>query len=330
MIKRLHLENFTAFDELTMDFSPGINLIIGVNGTGKTHILKVLYAMLTAPEEELYISGKIIKTFLPDERDLGRLIKRMKYISKIEVATDDGTFDFGFDDNTTMGGGLGQVDELASTVYIPVKEMLANAPGFRSLYNLREIHFEAVYVDIIDKALLPPLKNSLSEAQQNLLMSLQEVMEGEVTIKGERFYLSDKQGELEFTLLAEGIRKFALLWLLIRNGSLQSGSTLFWDEPEANLNPALMKTLVKVLIELQRQGVQIFIATHNYVLLKEFELQTEPQDSIRFFSLARDKATKDISCRAGDDYLSIVPNKISEAHIEIYDKEMRRSLGGVL
>jgi len=38
------------------------------------------------------------------------------------------------------------------SVYIPVKEMLANAPGFRSLHAQREIHFEEVYSDILDHA----------------------------------------------------------------------------------------------------------------------------------------------------------------------------------
>lgn len=31
------------------------------------------------------------------------------------------------------------------SVYIPVKEMLANAPGFQSLYAKREIDFEEIY-----------------------------------------------------------------------------------------------------------------------------------------------------------------------------------------
>ena len=42
-IKRLELENFTCFGKVAMDFSPGINVFIGENGTGKTHLLKVLY-----------------------------------------------------------------------------------------------------------------------------------------------------------------------------------------------------------------------------------------------------------------------------------------------
>ena len=34
MITRLHLKNFIAFTDLSIDFSPGINIVIGENGTG--------------------------------------------------------------------------------------------------------------------------------------------------------------------------------------------------------------------------------------------------------------------------------------------------------
>lgn len=41
----------------------------------------------------------------------------------------------------------------------------------------------------------------------------------------------------EFNLVAEGIRKMVLLWQLVKNGTLEKGSVLFWDESEANINP---------------------------------------------------------------------------------------------
>ena len=41
MIEKIEIKNFTAFDELKIDFVPGVNLFIGENGTGKTHILKL-------------------------------------------------------------------------------------------------------------------------------------------------------------------------------------------------------------------------------------------------------------------------------------------------
>ncbi|HIJ26355.1 MAG TPA: ATP-binding protein, partial [Gammaproteobacteria bacterium] len=47
---------------------------------------------------------------------------------------------------------------------------------------------------------------------------------------------------------------------MIQNGTLLQGAVLCWDEPETNLNPRLMKTVVAILIELQRLGVQIFLS----------------------------------------------------------------------
>ena len=62
---------------------------------------------------------------------------------------------------------------------------------------------------------------------------------------------------------------------------------LFWDEPETNLNPRLFGVVIEVLLELQRAGVQIFLATHDYVILKELDLQQQSGDEILFHSLHR-------------------------------------------
>ena len=43
-LTRVRLKNFTAFDELDLELSPGINVLVGANGTGKTHLMKVCYA----------------------------------------------------------------------------------------------------------------------------------------------------------------------------------------------------------------------------------------------------------------------------------------------
>ena len=42
--QNLRLQNFTAFGDVAFEFVPGINVFIGTNGTGKTHLLKVLYS----------------------------------------------------------------------------------------------------------------------------------------------------------------------------------------------------------------------------------------------------------------------------------------------
>ena len=136
-----------------------------------------------------------------------------------------------------------------------------------------------------------------------------------------------KGASIEFTLLAEGFRKLGLLWLLIRNGVLSEGSVLFWDEPETNLNPKLYRLLMHVLLELQRNGVQIFLATHDYIILKELDLQKTDADKVAFHSLHHSETDGEIVCHTSRDYLGIHPNAISEAFSDVYDRVVERSLG---
>uniref|UniRef100_UPI000255583B AAA family ATPase n=1 Tax=Treponema primitia TaxID=88058 RepID=UPI000255583B len=195
--------------------------------------------------------------------------------------------------------------------YIPVKDMTANAPGFSSLYNEREIHFEEIYVDVIRKAFLPLLKGQPDKDRKKLLVKLHDAMNGNVVIENEEFFLRNEQGKLEFTLLAEGFRKLGLLWILLQNGTLLNGSALFWDEPETNLNPKLMQSIVGILLEMQHMGVQIFLATHDYVLLKEFDLQLQDDHQIMFHSLYRNDSGGIEAARC-NSYLDINPNTIAE------------------
>jgi len=151
-------------------------------------------------------------------------------------------------------------------------------------------------------------------------------MEGKVTVKNEEFFLRNRQGNLEFSLLAEGIRKLGLLWLLIQNGTLLNGSVLFWDEPETNLNPKLFGPLIEILLELQRMDVQIFLATHDYVILKELDLRKKENDSVLFHSLFREKKSVQIQYHSTDEYLQIHPNAIQDTFLDLFDRDVKRDL----
>ena len=79
-ITRIQLENFTSFAKLDVEFSPGINVLIGANGTGKTHLLKILYsacAVTTGEDQSKGFAQKIRNVFTPYEGRIGRLARRM-------------------------------------------------------------------------------------------------------------------------------------------------------------------------------------------------------------------------------------------------------------
>jgi energy-coupling factor transporter ATP-binding protein EcfA2 len=333
-LTRIKLKNFTAFKTFDTKLAPGVNIFIGANGTGKTHILKIAYCacQMSNPGAGSF-SSKLVGAFLPYEERLGRLAHRttVSTTAVAEVFRGDRKLRLTFSNHAKTGssakisGKDAWAERPIECAYVPVKEMLANAPGFRSLFALRELHFEQIYADIIDLAFRPILRGPHHPNRKKLLDLLQEAIDGKVVAKKETFFLKNRGRELEFSLLAEGMRKLGLLWLLIQNGTLLDGSVLFWDEPETNLNPRIIGTLVEVLLELQRLGVQILLATHDYVVLKEFDLRSKATDKVQFHALYRDESGV-IQHSATDDYLQIHPNAIADTFLELYDRDVKRDL----
>lgn len=339
MITRLKVNRFTAFSDLDIHFSPGVNVFIGENGTGKTHIMKMLYSACSIAYEKTQttLSQKVMGVFLPD--GIGRLARRAQgptsgYFSvfrKDDKEEDERSVRFKVStqdkDNGKVTNTRWRTSDNLKVVYIPVKDMLANAPGFRSMYELRELHFEEIYKDIIDRALLPAVKGKPSAPRRKLMAKIESVISGRILQKNEHFYLKNDQGELEFTLLAEGYRKLGLLYELIQNETLSKSSILFWDEPEANLNPKIARIVVDVILELQRQGVQVFIATHDYVILKEFELATEKNDKVLFHSLYFEDGI--VKHKSVDKMSAIENSAIDSTYRELLEREIQKKLNNL-
>lgn len=78
MTTKLLADNFTAFQRIDISFSKGINILIGENGTGKTHIMKMIYAACCAADAKApqTLAQKVNSVFLPDSN--GRLVHRAK------------------------------------------------------------------------------------------------------------------------------------------------------------------------------------------------------------------------------------------------------------
>ena len=344
-IKRLVLEKFTVFDNLSVDFAKGINILTGVNGTGKTHILKVLYSACRAThvnKTAVDFPAKLANVFRPDDSQLHRLIKRgVAGNAKIRISS------YRFDKKSgekkaptkplvleinakpqipakSQGEKTWheQSDDLIST-FIPAKEILSNARNLINAITVNNVDFDDTYKDIISAAGVNISKKPDSARTKKYLEILQGITSGSVTIKDEKFYLiTGNQSALEFQLVAEGIRKIALLWQLIKNGTLEKDSILFWDEPEANINPVHIPVLAEMLLELQRDGVQIFIATHDYFVAKYFEVKCKQNDDVKFFSFYKD--AENVLCAGDSSFRDLPRNSILETFIRLYEEEVEK------
>jgi ABC-type transport system involved in cytochrome c biogenesis ATPase subunit len=332
MINSLDVENFTVFKSAHFDFVPGINVFVGANATGKTHLLKLLYVFQVSQMREARSPGfglpheQLLGVFKPEH--MSDVVRKGGGDAKLQAEWNGTPLTISLFSLTGLVGNVaGPWPNVTPPAFIPEKDMLANSVGFMSLVDRREIDFDDTYRDILSLALVPKLRQLNPPDYVDVLNLLAEQMEGTVDVQGERFYLVTKDRRLEMHTVASGWRKLALLYLLIANGSIQPGTILYWDEPETNLNPSIMRAVVEVLLMIARRGTQIFLATHSYMILKELELQKTDDDSLQLFSMERNKRDGSVTPNPAQQYLDLKPNLIADEFERIYDLDINRSLG---
>ena len=161
-----------------------------------------------------------------------------------------------------------------SSVFIPAKEILSNARNLDAAVKMGNVEFDDTYLDIIAAAKIDISRGVDSAVRKKKYLDiLQKISNGKVTLENDRFYLKPgTQAKLEFNLVAEGLRKIAFM-AVDQEWNLEKGSVLFWDEPEANINPKYIPVLAELLVMLESEGVQIFVSTHDYFLSKYIEVK---------------------------------------------------------
>lgn len=306
-VQNLALNKFTAFNQAEFSFSPGINVFIGANSTGKSHVMKLIYSLLKVCERahltgtqthldlEKRLKDKLYGVFKPNT--VGHLMRRGKGNRKAEVSLlyAGKKIELTITNRSKVTLDYEQLPNPSSLLYLPAREMLSFYEGFIAAYTKRETSFDETYYDLSLALNATPLRQPELSLIKDLLAPLQRAISSRKTSRSivrernGRFYIRLPEGELEAPLVAEGYRKIAALIYLISNGSLTSDGILFWDEPVTNLNPQLIMPIIEVLQALAFSGIQIFLATHDYLLSQDLSLLAEyPSNQavpIKFFSL---------------------------------------------
>ncbi|RZO66307.1 MAG: hypothetical protein EVA89_00390 [Sandaracinaceae bacterium] len=337
-IATLRLERFSVFDEAEFQFCPGINVLIGENGTGKSHAMLAAYSILRAFHKDDSPSGvsarvqeKLRGVFQPEERRLGRLVRRAQGGGVAWIAVRSGGFEcvVHFTHKEADPFEIAEVRKspTGSSIFIPSREPLSMYEGFIGAYQQSELSFSEVYYDTCVALNAPLTRGARKREAQDLIAPLLEVLGGGVFEKKGRFYVMQGSAHLEAHLVSEGLRKIATIAHLINNGSLAANDLLFWDEPEANLNPALSRVVVDFLVELAKRGVQVILATHDYAVTTRLSILAEngvvQPDLLRFFSLARTKGkTSPVAVSHADTLAGLPSNPILDEHLALYDYEI--------
>ncbi|MFD1875388.1 AAA family ATPase [Hymenobacter bucti] len=355
MLKRLHLRNFTVFADAEFEFGDGLNVLVGTNGTGKTHVLKAGYAAKIAQNDASSFLESAAAANMPDFelRDttawilslrqalqdvfllyegIDSIVKRGAKKADINVSFDSfaDKASFQIKSKDIISGQTGSIvmnsegvpltQAMGSPrfVLIPAKEVLTLGwlPAVYDRYQKGDIRIDRTYPDVIRLLLGPSLRHP---EPAYVVENLVKLIGGKVEEDGGRFYLATpEQSRLEMNLVAEGMRKFATLYKLLANGTLTPETTLFWDEPEANLNPALLKEMAVILTDLGQAGFQIILATHSLFLMRELHiLAQQKKKPVRYFGLYKGEEG-DVRVERQDDLMQL-------QHITALDAELAQT-----
>ena len=331
-LKKIQLDNFTVFDNLTIEFSPGVNIFVVENGLGKTHIMKLLYSACQSVKADVSFPHKVVKVFQPDNASIQRLVSRKNSggTTTVKIFSDTTNITMKFSTKTKKWDAEVQNESAwekqnsgLESVFIPAKEILSNAYNLREAVAKGNVEFDDTYLDIIASARVDISSGNDTSKRKKYLDKLQAINDGKVTVQNDRFYLKPgTQAKIEFNLVAEGIRKIALLWQLIKNGTLEHGSILFWDEPEANINPKYIPILAEMLLMLQRDGVQVFISTHDYFLAKYIEIKSTKEDNIMYYSLYKALEENTVKHEKSTEFSLLEHNDILDTFRQLYRDEV--------
>lgn len=349
-IKVATVHNLTVFEGVGLEFVPSINVLIGTNGTGKTHTLKLIYAVLSAGRRLARRSAGRAQARLDELESelkdrLGGLF-RMSDGRAVSLVRDSlqGHITIEHQHQLTTAAlddvGVDLASEVipaaSSILFLPSREALAQYEGFVSTYENRELSFDETYYDLCVALGATTLRGPAAREADVLLSELGDVLGGDIELRDGRFVLVQRgSGRLiEAHLMSEGMRKIASLVRLVRNGSIRRDSILFWDEPESSLNPRLAEKVLQFLVRLARHGVQIFLATHDYLIAHKLSLMAErklePGVSFRFLSFWRDEAAgpdAPVQVEQGDTLTELQHDAILEEYLAFAAREVAAAAG---
>lgn len=200
MIQQFSVSNFTVFPETNLKFSPELNVIVGENGSGKTHILKLLYCLCAVQYEEqrrgkeptkaslqLRLAEKLVGVFRPES--LGRLARRRQGRERselvIQFSARSHNLGFSFSTNSKTEVVVQQLPSGysgAAPVYLPTRELLTIYPGFLPLYDGHFLDFEETWRDTCVQLGFPLQRGPRLQEITDMLKPLEESLEGTVEL----------------------------------------------------------------------------------------------------------------------------------------------------
>lgn len=279
MIKNFEIHDYRQFKNAKFDNFANVNLFVGDNDTGKTTILKFLYCI--SHELKNIINTNIrncsvyqyinnLYTFNNFQFDSSNKLKKL-YLYDENSIHFNASISNSNNEIITSNDNINNYNYDYKPLFIPAKEILSimNAVIYLKNQNI-ESGFDDSYTDIIYEILA--IKNIDEKELLNVFKNKYDFYNGNIQIdqntNSVNYYKND--GNIyNINITSEGIKKLGIFEVLHNTGNLTKKSILFIDEPENSLDPKMLRELMKFLVDISKEGVQIFMASCNSSVLNQ-------------------------------------------------------------
>lgn len=282
MIDSIDIKNFGPIDQLEWSNLGKINILIGSNGCGKTFILKILYSAIRCLEEyrkgndprkiEDVLSDKLYWTFQVEK--LSDLVQKGTTNLHFRMKFDNEEFNYSFGNRTEKE--IRNVENTIpernkNSVFLPAKEILSLFDAIKiSREQFQTFGFDDTYYDLVKALTLKPIQGRNYPEFAQSRKTLEELLNGKIQFENEKWSFKNANNQVfPVHITSEGLKKVSILDRLLGNHYLSSESILFVDEPEAALHPNALVQFLEILKLLSDTGIQIFISTHSYFVIKK-------------------------------------------------------------
>ena len=97
-----------------------------------------------------------------------------------------------------------------------------------------------------------------------------------IVIKNLDIFYKNNKMEINAKNLSTGLKTFAIIKMLLQNGTLEENGTIILDEPEIHLHPEWQLLFAELIVLLQKEfGMHILLTTHSPYFLNAIEVFSE-------------------------------------------------------
>ena len=111
----------------------------------------------------------------------------------------------------------------------------------------------------------------------NIYQKLNSVLSGEILENKNSKFVYRKNGEdIDLKNLSTGLKTFAIIKMLLQNGTLEENGTIILDEPEIHLHPEWQLKFAELIVLLQKEfSMHILLTTHSPYFVSAIEVFSE-------------------------------------------------------